>query len=172
MVHGVVKQSHGELFVRSALGEGTTFKVCFPVEASPPSEPSLSPLDARPPVTRAATILLVEDEEAVREVAARILRQGGYTVVTAPSPVQALARFADVEFELLLTDVVMPDMDGPTFVEKLAARRAAPFGVLFMSGYTGGTAVHQRVVESKAGFVQKPFTPRQLLARVRDALDA
>ena len=91
-------------------------------------------------------------------------------MLTAASPAQALARFSDVKFELLLTDVVMPDMDGPTFVEKLSELRPEAFRVLFMSGYTGGTAVHQRVLESNAGFVQKPFTPRQLLASVREAL--
>ncbi|MFZ5440253.1 MAG: response regulator [Myxococcota bacterium] len=172
MVHGVVKQSHGELFVDTTLGAGTTFKVCFPVELEAAVSERASTAEPLPPPAQSAVILVVEDEEPVRDVTARILRHDGYTVLTASSPAQALARFADAQFELLLTDVVMPDMDGPTFVEKLAERRAEPFRVLFMSGYTGGTAVHQRVLESNAAFVQKPFTPRQLRMRVREALAA
>ncbi len=171
MVHGVVKQSGGELLVYSVLGKGSTIKVCLPREARVvEAEAGVASVVEPLPHVR---LLLVEDEEAVRSVAVRILRREGVSVVAASSPLEALELCRDqaTRFDVVLTDVVMPSMDGPTFIERLAEVRS-DFRVVFMSGYTGGALVHQHVLASNATFLQKPFTPAQLLGRLREALSA
>jgi CheY-like chemotaxis protein len=118
------------------------------------------------------TILLVEDEESVRTVAAMILRRGGYHVLEARSGGDALVicEHHASTIHLLLTDVVMPHMNGPELAERL--RRLRPkIRVLFMSGYTDG-AIVGRAPNGDAGFLQKPFTPDALFEKVRAALDA
>jgi signal transduction histidine kinase/CheY-like chemotaxis protein len=171
MVHGVVKENEGEILVYSAVGKGTTFKILLPARSGPVAVAET--VAAPAVVTRPTeTVLLVEDEDTVRDVARRVLAVAGYKVLVASTPAEALALAADasMQFDLVITDVVMPGMDGPTFVEALQKTRPRPVRVLFMSGYTGGALVHQRVIASHARFLQKPFVPAQLLARVREAL--
>ncbi len=172
MVHGAVKQSRGEILVHSAVGQGTTFKIYLPVTDSEPVAAAPPLLGGAVNSTPTETVLLVEDEEQVRLVAARTLTRAGYTVVTAGTPGEALAwcRANRTHVHLVLTDVVMPEFDGPTFIEQLARSRS-DFKVLFMSGYTGGALAHQKILEAHESFLQKPFTPQQLLERLREALE-
>lgn len=116
-------------------------------------------------------ILLVEDEEPVRLVATRVLEGAGHTVYAAASPTLALEWCRDpaFAFDLLLSDVVMPGLDGPSLVERVRQQRTQ-FEVLFMSGYTGSSLVHHRLLQSSAALLQKPFTPRQLLSRIDEVL--
>lgn len=169
MVHGVVKQSRGELFVHTAPGKGTTFKVCLPVSTEQPDVVTAAQKSAR--IKGTETVLLVEDEATVRELTRRVLMAGGYRVVVASSPAEALqlARDPAFKFQLVLTDVVMPSMDGPTLVQELVSLRQE-LRVLFMSGHTGGALVHQKVLDSQADFLAKPFVPSQLLDKVQDVL--
>ena len=169
---GIVKQSGGTLWLYSEVGEGTTFKVYLPVvehevrATVPPTPPVL-------PVARGhETVLLVEDDEQVRAVAAEILRRAGYAVLETGGPLAALAACAEHvgPVDLLLTDVVMPSMNGKDLAEQIRALRPQ-IRVLFMSGYTDDVILHQGL-EAGVRFVQKPLRPETLLRKLRDALDA
>ena len=169
-VWGIVKQNGGDIRVYSAVGRGTTFKVYLPVAdglAAEAAAPAPVPLED---LRGGDTVLLVEDEEQVRQVAARALRRAGYRVVEMPQPVEALrAVAAGAEFDVLLTDVIMPEMSGPDLADRV--RDARPSArVLFMSGYTGAALAHQRVVRGDAGFIEKPFTSETLLRALREVL--
>ena len=119
-----------------------------------------------------ATILLVEDEDVVRELAREALRDGGYTVLEARHPGEALlvAERQSGGFDLLLTDVVMPHMSGPELAQRLKNARPG-LRVLFMSGYTDDAALRHGVLRSEVSFLQKPFTPESLSRKVRETLD-
>jgi CheY-like chemotaxis protein len=170
MVHGVVKQAGGEIFVYSTPGKGTTFKVYLP-RVDEAGASSVSPTVSGA-LGGTETILLVEDEAAVRRVAERVLSKAGYRLLVAESPSAALALTAKGghRFDLLLTDVIMPGMDGPTLAATVRKTHAS-VRVVFMSGYTGGALMHQGLVDDERGYLLKPFTPKQLLERVREILD-
>ncbi|MBX3274454.1 MAG: response regulator [Sandaracinaceae bacterium] len=164
-VYGIVKQSNGCVWAESALGTGTTFFVLFPrVEAAPTAMPALGPRDTLP---GGETILFVEDERLVRRAIRRILETAGYRVVEAALPSQALA--VDVPVDLVLTDIVMPEMSGRELAARLAARvpRAR---VLFTSGYTMDEAGGGDVLTPGTPFIAKPFTRQALLEAVHEAL--
>jgi PAS domain S-box-containing protein len=169
-VYGIVKQSGGVVDVASAPGQGTTFSVYLPREiTSGPLARSL------PPATRLGgteTVLVVEDDEAVRSLARRILEAAGYTVLTASNGQEALyvCERPGLVLHLVLTDVVMPEMSGRVLVERLGKLRAE-IKVLYMSGYTDDAIVHHRVLDSGAHFIGKPITRLELLRKVREALD-
>jgi len=171
MVHGVVRECGGDIHVYSAKGKGTTFKVYLPAHVAQRAMPA----PVRPTVpapTPTETVLLVEDELGVRTVARRMLERGGYRVIDAADPAQGLeiAR-GNTPFQAVLTDVVMPGTDGPSFIAQLLALpHRQRTRVVFMSGYTAGTLVHQNALSADAQFVQKPFMPAQLLAAMRAAL--
>jgi two-component system cell cycle sensor histidine kinase/response regulator CckA len=172
-VYGIIKQTGGFLAVDSEVGKGTVFQIFLPrdkAEAVVPAEP-----DRAPPrdITGQETILLVEDEEAVRSFAARALKLRGYQVLEASGGEEALelVRRNAGEIHLLITDVVMPNMDGPTLVR--AVRRLRPeIAVIFMSGYA--EEAFRRNDENAAAlhFLPKPFGLKQLAAKVKDVLSA
>jgi PAS domain S-box-containing protein len=172
MVYGTVKQSGGYIFVYSEPGRGTTFKIYLP-RVDAPDESVQAPETRGRLVDGSETILLVEDEEALRDLAANILREHGYKVLESTSPEDALqiSERHSEPIQLLLTDVVLPRMSGRQIAEHLAPLRPA-MGVLYMSGYTDDSVVRHGVLEANTAFLQKPFTPASLARKVREVLDA
>jgi len=170
-VYGIVAQSGGYIWVESDAGAGATFKVCFP---RVPSE-DLDGEVARPaaaPSGGSETILLVEDEVAVRMVASRVLTEQGYQVLEAANGREALAvvQEAGRDIDLVLTDMIMPEMGG----QELAIRMAEALpGVrmMYMSGYSEADKLQRGIRELGESFLQKPFTTENLVASVRNALD-
>jgi PAS domain S-box-containing protein len=170
-VYGIVKQSGGYIWVYSELGKGTTFKVYLPRvkdEVQPPA--AEMPVSA----TRKAheTILLVEDEPVVRELAHMVLSERGYKVIEAHTPEEAerLAGNNGAEIHLLLTDVVMPGSSGRELAKTLTGRYPN-LRVLYMSGYTHNVIAQDGTLEEGISFLQKPFTPQVLAEKVREVLD-
>jgi len=169
-VFGIVKQSGGNLYVYSEPGVGTTFKVYFPCA---PDGAAASRVSSRSGGARGnETILLVEDEENVREVANRILQQAGFHVLKASSPDEAIVLCGQntERVDLVLTDVIMPRMSGRLLAERLRTLRPG-IRVLFMSGYTDDVILQNGVLELGTHFIQKPITPDSLTRKVRDVLD-
>jgi two-component system cell cycle sensor histidine kinase/response regulator CckA len=171
-VYGVVKQSIGYITVESELGKGALFKIYLPrVEQSVATKTESSPA---PPTARGSeTILLVEDAEALRKLAYMFLRDNGYQVLTAADGTEAqqVAEQSPGPIHLLLTDVVMPGINGRVLAERLAARHPA-MKVLYMSGYTDTFIVGHGVLEKGIHLLHKPFTEEVLVRKVRELLDA
>jgi CheY-like chemotaxis protein len=170
-VYGIVKQSGGDIQLESEVGRGTRFKIYLPrvVEPAPPEEARPAPAT----VPRGdETVLLVEDEPEVRDLAREILEASGYTVLQACDPQDALliAERHGGPIHLLLTDVIMPRQSGRALAERLRPLRPE-LQVLFMSGYTNEAIVRHGVLEPGTLFIQKPFTPEGLGRKVREALD-
>jgi two-component system, cell cycle sensor histidine kinase and response regulator CckA len=169
-VYGIVQQSGGSIWVHSEPGTGTTFKVYLPRTDGAPDR-SLAPIEKR---IRGGseTILLVEDEEQVRQFAATILRRNGYEVLEAANCEEALSSCErrGREIALMLTDVVMPGVSGPDLAERLC-RLYPGLRVLFMSGYAEDVFVRKGNLEIGNAFVPKPLSPDALLAAVRRVLD-
>jgi len=168
-VYGMVKQSRGYIWVDSEPGRGATFKAYLPATAQPSG--NQAPANEAGDAVGSETVLLVEDEDAVRALAREVLRRHGYVVLEARHGVDALRvaeRHPD-EIHLLVADVVMPHMSGRELAERLATVRPA-MKILFMSGYADHTLVHDDVTPN-AAFLQKPFTPEVLARRVRRILD-
>ena len=171
-VYGIVKQSGGNILVYSELGVGTTFKIYLPRELS------VKATDARlraipKTATGTETILVVEDEEALRKVAKRSLEAVGYAVLTASAGDEALHNSAQHAgtIHLLLTDVVMPRMSGKALAQALLKTRPMA-KVLYMSGYADNAFVHHGVVDEGTYFLSKPFTATDITQRVRAVLDS
>jgi two-component system, cell cycle sensor histidine kinase and response regulator CckA len=169
-VFGIVQQSAGNIWVYSETGKGTTFKVYLPRvdEEVDVLRPAVAPTSLR----GSETILLVEDEEQVRVIALNILRRQGYEVIPAQNAGEALliCERHPGAIDLLLTDVVMPQMSGPELAKRLAATRPE-MKVLCMSGYTDDSIVRHGVLETGVAFVQKPITPALLTRKVRQVLE-
>ncbi|WP_439631777.1 response regulator [Gemmata sp.] len=170
-VYGIVAQARGRIDVATAVGAGTTFSVLFPAAAH---EDAAAPAATPAPVARGTeTLLLVEDEPAVRRFARRSLEALGYAVLEAGNGAEAL-RAADAHagpIHLLVTDVVMPEMGGRDLAEAVRGRRPEA-RVLFVSGYTDDAVVRNGVVQATDAFLQKPFSPVALARKVRATLDA
>ena len=170
-VYGIVKQSGGWIWVYSELGRGTTFKVYFPVTSEPARvEPSA---DSQLYAGGHETILIAEDQAEVRMVAAAVLQRGGYVVLEAANGEEALAIVQGHagRIHLLLTDVVMPAMSGRELAEAVKTLRP-DIRVLYASGYADDAIVRHGVLDADVAFIQKPFTPNTLSAKVRQVLDA
>jgi DNA-binding NtrC family response regulator len=137
-----------------------------------PLEPEQTVLRNAKAATGGETVLLVEDDDAIRELAGRVLRTSGYEVVQARNGRDALTIEAGHrgDVHLLLTDVMMPELNGPDLAQRLVVRRPA-MKVLYMSGFGYHLAVASKLVGRQTGFVQKPFTPEMLSLAVRDLLD-
>lgn len=169
MVFGIVRQSGGTIHVYSEVGRGSTFKIYFPAEKTGLVEkPGPSPVGQ---LTGNETILVVEDEEAVRQLVVTSLQGQGYHVLTARDGLDALKIAADYRgtIALLLTDVIMPNMSGPQLADRLLSR-CAEVKVLFMSGYTGDAVGRHGLLPGEAPFILKPFTPSGLAKKVREVL--
>ncbi len=171
MVFGIVKQSHGHLAVYSERGHGTTMRIYLPV-AGEAVQQGVESAPAPSRLEGSETVLVVEDEAAVRAIIASVLRRHGYQVLEAPDGANALERAERYAgpIHLLVTDVVMPAMSGAELAARIATSRP-DMRVVFMSGYTHSAAVHQRVLAGEARFLQKPITPTRLLEMVRRTLD-
>ena len=172
-VHGVVKQSGGHIWLYSEPGKGTTFKIYLPVDASGPVDPISSPPLSTVALNGTETILVVEDEAAVRVLACSILRRFGYTVHGAADPDQAMRVCDQIEgrLDLLLTDVVMPGASGLQLARQLTLHRV-DLKVLYMSGYTDNAIVHSGVLDRGTALLEKPFSAVGLVGKVREVLDA
>jgi two-component system cell cycle sensor histidine kinase/response regulator CckA len=169
-VFGIVQQSEGSIWVYSEPGQGTTFKVYLPrVDAAVDSVP---PGDASADARGSETILLVEDDDQVRRVARDILLKGGYRVLEARNAGEAMLHSEKHggAIDLLLTDVVMPQMSGIDLAKRLTTPRPE-MRLLCMSGYTDDSVVRKGILKSNIAFVQKPFTPAALTGKVREVLD-
>jgi CheY-like chemotaxis protein len=170
-VYGIVKQSGGHLFAASTVGVGTTFRLYFPqVEHGTTAEVPDDRDDAS--TEGIETILLVEDDETVRRLAARALRDAGYNVLVAGAPAEALQLAESIggAVDLLLTDLVMPGMSGTALAAQMVARFSR-IRVLYASGYAQGAAVSHGALEPGVDFLAKPFIPSTLRAAVRRVLD-
>ena len=170
--YGIIKQSGGHISVYSELGRGTTFKIYLPQVAAPAAI-SIPRLDAPDLPRGRETILLVEDNPALREMAATLLRRLGYTVFAAGNGVEALSlrhERGTGHMDLLFTDVVMPHMSGKELADQV--RVLYPLTkILFTSAYTENAIVHQGVLDKGMALLQKPFTPSALAKKVREVLD-
>jgi two-component system, cell cycle sensor histidine kinase and response regulator CckA len=168
-VFGIVKQSGGSVWLYSEPGKGTTFKVFLPSVDEPTA--LIQGLDSPLMVRGSETILLVEDDDQVRLATSGILRQSGYQVLEARSAGEALLQAEkNSTIDLLLTDVVMPQMSGPELAKRIAAHRPK-MKVLCMSGYTDDSIVRHGVLDAATSFLQKPITMASLTAKVREVLD-
>jgi two-component system cell cycle sensor histidine kinase/response regulator CckA len=172
-VYGIVKQSGGFITVDSEVGRGTCFKIYLPrrkVEAGETAPAEAAPQVARD-VTGQDTILLVEDEEAVRSFAARALRMRGYNVLEAGGGEEALeiVKAGETKIDLVITDVVMPNMDGPTMVRHIKVLKP-DLAVIFMSGYAEEAFRRNDQNSEDIHFLPKPFGLKQLAAKVKEVL--
>jgi two-component system cell cycle sensor histidine kinase/response regulator CckA len=173
-VYGIVKQTGGFVYVDSKPGKGTTFRILFPRHLVDPAEraeeakPVLAPSD----LTGNARILLVEDEEAVRAFAGRALTARGYTVYEAASGPEALDLMNGLEkpIDLVISDVVMPGMDGPTLLRELR-RRQPKLKIIFVSGYAEDAFQRHLPKDEDFQFLPKPFSLKELATTVKQTLE-
>ena len=169
-VYGIVKQSGGTIWVYSEPDEGTTIKIYLPTTDAPVTKPQTETAPAAAP-HGSETILVAEDEESLRTLTARMLAQRGYEVITAETATDALAILErePERIDLLLTDLVMPELSGRALAERVTAL-APQIRVLFMSGYSDDTVTRSGNLEPGAAFLEKPFTSNQLATKVRETL--
>ncbi len=172
IVYGIVKQSDGFIWVYSEPGQGATFKVNFPRVEGKASKLK-EEIESEEMAQGIETVLIAEDESSIRSLAARILRERGYTVLEASNGQEALevARAYAGEILLVITDVIMPEMNGKDLVAQLENGRPQ-IKVLYISGYTDNAIVHHGILDSGIAFLQKPFTVLNLARKVREVLDS
>jgi signal transduction histidine kinase len=171
-VHGIVKQSGGDIYVYSELGHGTTFKVYFPCMTKV-VDLMMTTAEYRAVAPRGSeTILVAEDDDSLRALGSRVLVALGYKVLLARTGREAMRIVANHQgpIHLIATDVVMPEMNGSQLVEKVLEARP-DIRVLFMSGYTDDEVMRRGVIDGQTAFLQKPFTPDLLAHKVREVLD-
>jgi two-component system cell cycle sensor histidine kinase/response regulator CckA len=170
-VYGIVNQNNGFINVYSEPGQGTTFKIYLPRhEGGAASAQALEGADEPPRGTE--TVLVVEDEAAILELSKVMLENLGYTALTAQTPAEAIRLVTEHSeaIHLLITDVVMPQMNGRDLALLITELKPG-LKILFMSGYTADVIAHHGILEQRLHFIQKPFTTKQLAAKVRDALE-
>lgn len=171
-VYGIVKQNKGFIWVYSEPDSGTVFKIYLPSVLGRDHVAKTGPLEPRSAPRGTETILLVEDEAAVRRSTSEFLRLQGYTVIEAKDGLDALsvAREHDGTIHLVVTDVVMPNMSGGELAKEMSSVRPET-RLLFVSGYAGKTVLDHKVVDLEKNFLQKPYTLKQLSGKVRGTLD-
>ena len=171
-IYGIVRQHNGFINVASQPGRGTTFTIYLPRCKDPQSCPKMPVQSGAPLPAGSETILMVEDEAAILQVGREMLESLGYKVLTAAAPEAALQLFREYEgtIDLLITDVIMPEMNGRDLAEKLTAG-SFRLRVLFMSGYTADVIAVHGVPDQGVQFMQKPFSIQELAAKVRGAID-
>ena len=170
-VYGIVKQHNGNIYVYSEPEMGTTFKIYLPTAAETPEE--TEPVNASKPASKGGeTILLVEDNDQVRQLGRTLLERQGYKMLVAENGEIALKILAshDGVVDLLFTDVVMPGMNGKELYEK-AVQEYPDLKVLYMSGYTDNIIAHRGVLKKGIKMIQKPFSVDGLIAKIREVLD-
>jgi len=169
-VYGIVKQSGGYIFAHSDTGSGTTFRIYLPKVTDPAGQAGVVK-HPQAPVGGSETVLLVEDEESVRELVRETLKSKGYVVMEAADGVQGMkvAESHTGKIDILITDVMMPGMSGRELAQRITAVRQT-IKVLFLSGYTEDAIIHEGVLEPGTAFLQKPFTLQALARKVRDVL--
>ena len=169
-VQGVARHSGGFVTIDTAPQQGTTVTMYLPPYDGPSGSPDTAPAPGQAPAAAPATILLVEDEDAVRAMTAGMLERAGYTVLAASTPSEACAIFEteQAHISLLLTDIVMPEMHGPVLAERLVTQRP-DLRVLFVSGYSDAMP-RTAAGGARMAFLPKPFTAAALLAAVQRAL--
>src|SRR5208283_3608379 len=170
-VYGIVKQNEGFIYVASEPGKGTTFKIYLPRFEAETALDLPGEVAGKPP-TGTETILVVEDDESILNLSKMILENLGYTVLAARTPVHAihLAERHPGALHLLITDVVMPEMNGRLLAEQLRSIRPR-LKCLYMSGYTADVIAHRGILDGGVNFIQKPFGSDEFAAKVRQVLD-
>jgi CheY-like chemotaxis protein len=171
-VYGLVKQNQGFINVYSEPRQGSTFRIYFPAHDAPAVHDSVDASERRRSEQGTETILLVEDEIAILKLGCRILERLGYRVLAAATPDEAM-RLAEEHagaIDLLVTDVIMPGMNGRELAQGLVALYP-DLKLLFMSGYTADVIAHQGVLEDGFNFIEKPFSVESLGKRIREVLD-
>lgn len=172
MVYGIVQQNRGYISVNSQVGQGTTFHIFFPVcEDCSSINPTVSPTQKPRSSARSKTILLVEDEQSVLKLTQTVLLKAGYKVLTASTPYEALQIAADQSFsiDILLTDVVMPEMDGEELSRKIQIHQPR-IHKIYMSGYPAEILAKNNINSQDISFISKPFMPHQLIELVESIL--
>jgi CheY-like chemotaxis protein len=172
-VYGIIKQHEGYIEARSSVGKGTTFSIFLPASAEEhiSAGGEQSAIENRSDHSGDSTILLVEDNQMVREMALDLLQSIGCKVLVADSPYNAreIERIYDGTIDLMVTDVIMPEMNGMELYEILQERRPG-MPVLYISGYTSDVVIHDGTLEEEVMFLKKPFTAEQFVERVNRAL--
>jgi signal transduction histidine kinase len=170
-VHGIVRQSGGYIWVYSEPGVGTTFKVYLPM-ACEPAKPNLVRPRPTPKACGSETILVVEDQPVLRGLMRTMLEADGYSVLCAAAPAEALKEVHSYKgtIHLLITDVILPGMNGRALAEELATTRPG-IKVLFVSAYTENVVMHHGELDAGFNFLQKPFTQQSLIGKLREVLD-
>ena len=171
-VYGIVHQSGGYIWAYSELGRGTAFKIYLPCVDQPAERLDPVKADYAPPAAT-ETVLVVEDEPALRNLTVQVLKNSGYRVLAAESAARtlALARQYDNNIDILLTDVVMPDLPGPDLVSEMKKTRP-DMKVLYMSGYSRDAMVEQGMLGDDSTLIVKPFSTRALLNKMRAVLES
>jgi CheY-like chemotaxis protein len=173
-VYGIIKQSGGSIWVNSELGKGTVFEIYLPRVEGEHEVLDSQPMESQTEtVTGTECILLVEDEAVVRNLVRDVLRMYGYRVLEVQNGGEALrlASEHDGPIQLMLTDLVMPDINGRLLAERMATVRPN-MRVLYMSGYTASVIAHLDISKPGEIFFQKPFSPDMLVRRIREVLDS
>ena len=170
-IYGIVKENSGGIAVESSIAGGSAFRIYFPICEERASAPSPRPIPTQTSAGAKGTILIVEDDPGIRELSSKILRRYGYNVLLANGGEEArqICERHDGIIDVLLSDVVMPGMNGPTVAVMLTKMRPA-MKVVFMSGYTDDAIVRHGVMERDVPFLQKPFTPERLANKIVEVL--